>query len=335
MPRLARFAPCLVAVVLATAPALAQDSNEELYDRAFQEGLRSLSARRLDESIRLFGECVRIYPDRPVSYYNLACAFSLKQDPARAVEFLRQSFEKGFQDLAHMGRDMDLEPIRRSPAYRKAMGEFEEKLLALSPEPLSALPDSAAGAPLLVFVHDGGDDPRKGLETMQGAFPGWAVLAPRGVHDRARDVYLWDQRGEFLVTQRLRAFLAAHQELDRRRVVIVGEGVAGRLALSVAVHNPDLISGALVAGEGLHVAVDDVDLAGSRAYLVVHERNPSQVAGGELARDAFARAGRDVVLERYKLDKPLSKDQALLLRGVAWLQGKEVTLPGAGAEREF
>ena len=322
--------------LLLAGPASAQQqqpSKEERYDQAFQAGLQLLTDRKIDASIRAFGMCVQLFPDRPVAYYNLACAYSLKKDEQKAVEFLRQSFAKGFQDLSHYQRDMDLEPIRRGPAFRKAFSEFASKVLGGLEPALSHVP-AGAKAPVLVYVPDLRDDPSKQLEDLRAAFPEWAILVPRGFKDPQRGIYYWDQRGEFVVTQRLRTFLREHPQVDASQAVIVGEGIAGPLAVQVAVHNPDIIGGVLAAGAGLEGAVD-ADLSDTRAYLVVHEKDPRQVAGGIVARNAFAQAEAAVVLERYMLDKPFSKDRALLLRGVGWLRGKRVTLPGAGDEHEL
>jgi tetratricopeptide (TPR) repeat protein len=320
-------------VVSAPTEALAQaPSREEQYDEAFRAGLQLLTVRKIDESIRAFNVCVRIFPNRAVSYYNLACAFSLKKDETRAVAYLRKSFEKGFKDVAHMRRDMDLQPIRRTPAFRKAMAEFSENVLSDIEVPLTHIPATVTS--ILVYVPDVAGDPEKDLESLRTAFPSWAILIPRGPKDPQRGSYFWDQRGEFIVAERLRGFLREHK-VEAKNVLVAAEGSAGQLALMVAANNPDLVGGALAAGSNLHAAIGDADLSGTRAYLVVHERNPRQIAAGTIARNAFAKAKSPVVLERYKLDKPFSKDRALLLRGIAWLQGKQVTLPGSGKEQEF
>lgn len=335
LPLRAPLLALLLGLFLAS-PGLAQQqqpSKEERYDQAFRAGLQLLTDRKIDASIRAFAACVRLFPDRPVAYYNLACAYSLKKDAQKSVEFLRQSFEKGFQDLSHYQRDMDLDPIRRSPAFRKAFSEFEAKVLGGIEPALSHVPEGSK-APLLVYLHDLRDQPTKQLEELRAAFPEWAILVPRGFKDPQRGVYYWDQRGEFVVTQRLRTFLREHPQVDASQAVVVGEGIAGPLAVQVAVHNPDIVGGVLAAGAGLEGAVEG-DLSDTRAYLVVHEKDPRQVAGGIVARNAFAEADSSVVLERYMLDKPFSKDRALLLRGVGWLRGKRVTLPGAGEEHEL
>ncbi|RMG14696.1 MAG: hypothetical protein D6731_09880 [Planctomycetota bacterium] len=331
------FALCAVALVLACAPAtsLAQGTQREraeAYRRAFVEGLEALSARRLDEAERAFKACVEIFPQQPVAHYNLACTYSQAGKEAQAVTELRECFRLGFKDLTHMARDVDLDPLRRSALFRKALSDFEAELRADLAPPLLREPEGEGRYPVLVFVPDPGDDAEQRLRELAPAFAELGLVVPVGV---ARDPRADDSSGEWRLVTVVREALAAHPRADRDRVYLVGEGNAGALALTAAVQHPDLFAGVLAAGPGLDAAVTDVDLSGARAYLVVNAEDPAEVAGGESARDAFAEAGGHVVLERYPLGRPFSRDRALLLRGLGWLRGLTVRLPGAGELKDF
>jgi hypothetical protein len=71
--------------------------------------------------------------------YDAACIFSLasatvKEDvklqeryAARAMELLRQAVQKGFQDVAHMKKDTDLDPLREREDFQKLIRELEAK----------------------------------------------------------------------------------------------------------------------------------------------------------------------------------------------------------------
>lgn len=325
----------VLALLLTAAPAArAQDpaARQAEYSEAFSAGLDAITRRDLARSEALFKRCVELMPDEPVAYYNLACTYSLGEKTDLAVQMLRDAFQRGFVDVSHMSRDLDLDPIRRTPAFRGALKEFETTLLNQVGPALTHVPEGAP-AGVLVWVHDQGAAPARELERLRTVLPGWAILVPQGL--QARSGFAWDDRVEFVVVERLRAFSA---ELGARapRALIAGEGAAGAMALLVATQHPELVAGVLASGPRLGSAVqDDVTPSGMRAYLVVHREDPAQLEQGVRARDHFVRAKSPVVLERYPLARPLEQDRAVLLRALSWLQGQPVQLPGAGVELTF
>ncbi len=321
-------APAQVARAQAPQPSAADREAE--YLAAFEAGLEALTKRELARSETLFKRCVQLFPDRAVAHYNLACTYSIAGKLEPAVAALRTSFERGFIDLAHVARDTDLDAIRRSPAFRAAVSELEQRLLADVGPLLTHVPEGAPrGA--VVWVHDQGARPEADLAMLRAALPDWVVLVPQGVAT-PRGV-AWDGRCEWLVTTRLRAFWAERGAALRAHVV--AEGALAPQALELAANNPDLFQGVLAAGSNLGYAARGAELAGLRAYLVVAREDPGEVAQGVVARDAFLAVGAPVVLEHYPLPKGLSKDRALLLRGLGWLAGSDAKLPGAGEELPF
>lgn len=342
----ARLIPALLLCLSAFAlPAYAQqrpprpaaEAPEQEYDRLFRLGLKALTERNLPIGVRIFKRCITLFPDRAVSYYNLACAYALQGKTAPAVEQLRLSFEKGFQDVSHLERDMDLENLRRTPAFRKAMSDFKTTVMKDFDRPLTHVPEAQGKAPILVVIHDQGGKPTSDMIELKEAFPGYAIVMPLGKLDPSKNAHNWDQRAEFVITSGVRTFLEEEaKHLDTERLYVIGEGVAGRIALQVAVQNPELATGGvLVAGSGLEAPVSDTDLSGLKVYMVVNEQDQREVIGGIIARNALADAGCPSVLERYRLPKPFTKDRAVMLRGLGWLQGKKVSLPGAKGSREF
>jgi predicted esterase len=337
-----RLVPLALALALA-APALAQqqppaEDKQSEYQRRFAEGLDALHRRDLKRGEAAFKRCLELFPEQPVVHYNLACTYSLAEKPDEAVTFLRQAYERGFVDLSHVGRDTDLDAVRRTPQFRALLTDLEQRTLASVGPALRHVPEPAvAGAPILVWIHDQGGLPQSDLDGLRSIFPGWVILAPQG-RPGPRQGLVWDDRVEFVVVERLRA-LRAELKLDdpetRRRTFVVGDGAAGALAVLVAAQHPDLFGGVLAAGPRLHVALADVEPSGLRAYLVVRRDAPEEVEAGVSARDALVRAGSAVVLERYPLPKPLEKDRAVLVRGLGWLKGDAVKLPGAGVEQSF
>jgi predicted esterase len=313
-------------------PPPTPEQKQENFSRAFVSGLELLTNRKLKAAEEAFKSCAEIFPERPVAYYNLACTYSLGDRSNEAVDALRECFQRGYRDLAHMARDMDLDPIRKSPAYRRAMSDFAEELKTGTNEALVHEPKGSEPYPVLVWIHDVGANADKDLSELRKVLPTWGLFLPQGAAQNPRGN---DSSGEFRVISEVRRLLDTHSRADRRRVFVVGGGVAGSLVVGSAAHNPDLFCAVLASGPGLGNSVSDVDLSGTRAYLVVHKSDPVEVAGGEAARNAFAKAGSAVVLERYPVASPLSKDKAMLLRGVSWLKGNAVTLPGSGKSEAF
>jgi hypothetical protein len=46
---------------------------------------------------------------------------------SKAVEHLRKAFQYGWNDMAHIRKDTDLDPIRDLPAFKALLAEFEKK----------------------------------------------------------------------------------------------------------------------------------------------------------------------------------------------------------------
>ena len=79
-----------------------------LYERGLEVDLRLTTLRAAD----------------PLSWYNLACSYSLLKRIDEAVEALRHAFELGYRDLAYLQKDPDLASVRHSPKYRQLLESF-------------------------------------------------------------------------------------------------------------------------------------------------------------------------------------------------------------------
>jgi len=55
----------------------------------------------------------------PLSWYNLACSYSLLRRIDEALQALRRAFELGYVDVQHLQADPDLANLRQSPQYRQ------------------------------------------------------------------------------------------------------------------------------------------------------------------------------------------------------------------------
>lgn len=74
-----------------------------LYEKGLQVDLRLLALRGHD----------------PLTWYNLACSYSLLNRVEEAVKALRRAFELGYSDLAYLKKDPDLANVRNSESFRQ------------------------------------------------------------------------------------------------------------------------------------------------------------------------------------------------------------------------
>ncbi|MEZ6186722.1 MAG: alpha/beta hydrolase-fold protein [Planctomycetota bacterium] len=351
MPAL-RTLTCALTLALAASTCLAQgmpETDQERKDRefqlVFQEGLYALTKRDMQRAYQLFQQAVKLYPERPTAYYNLACAYSIDEDPETAVKYLRMAYERGFNDLAHMGRDMDLDAIRNTPAYRQVRAELEQAALLNVPPALSQVP-AGEKLPLYVVIHGDTDTPSEVLQQVYQAAQAQGpagVLVPQGPFEAENGGRAWRSqqeagagRMEFLVLRRLKEFLEETPSVDPQQVYLIGLGFSAYKAVSIAGHNPEAFTGVYAHGPLLGAEAGEIATK-VRAYLVVDPQDAGQVASGVEARDAIYAAQGRAVLERWSgtPNAGLTAEDGPLQRGLAWLSGQAVKLPHAGEAVPF
>ncbi|MGA9769568.1 MAG: hypothetical protein WBV94_11040 [Blastocatellia bacterium] len=92
------------------------------------EGARELTGRRqYDQAAQNLSIAALIVPDNPQVHYNLACAYALNKDKGRAIEALKKSVEKGFNDRAALETDKDLELLREDADYKRIVEDLKKK----------------------------------------------------------------------------------------------------------------------------------------------------------------------------------------------------------------
>jgi tetratricopeptide (TPR) repeat protein len=79
-----------------------------LYEKGLQIDLRLIQLRGTD----------------PLTWYNLACSYSLLHRVDESMHALRRSIELGYHDLEYLQRDPDLVNVRRSSRYRELLESF-------------------------------------------------------------------------------------------------------------------------------------------------------------------------------------------------------------------
>lgn len=56
-------------------------------------------------------------PDYEYHHYNAACLYSLMNEPEKAIASLKTSFEKGYNNIEHLDRDVDFDNLRDYPGF--------------------------------------------------------------------------------------------------------------------------------------------------------------------------------------------------------------------------
>ncbi|HVY60832.1 MAG TPA: redoxin domain-containing protein [Planctomycetota bacterium] len=129
MPTLPRALSALAALLalsvslLCASPALAQQPPrpDDQFQTLFQTGLEQLQRREFDASIDTFKKAMEIHREQPETYYNIACAYALKGEKDRAIDWFAQALERGFNDETHIEQDHDLDAIRQEPRFKEVM----------------------------------------------------------------------------------------------------------------------------------------------------------------------------------------------------------------------
>jgi len=119
----------LVAIVALTAAlggaALAQDRSQDPYKQLFNQGLELLKNRKYDESIDAFKKAIELDKTLPEGYYNIACAFALRGEKDKALDWFAESLAHGFSDKPHIETDTDL---RRDPRRAALQGAHDARV---------------------------------------------------------------------------------------------------------------------------------------------------------------------------------------------------------------
>ena len=67
---------------------------------------------RFEDGLRIDQRLVRIAPENPIAYYNLACSLALLERREDALDALDRAVELGYRDLEHLLSDEDLVALR-------------------------------------------------------------------------------------------------------------------------------------------------------------------------------------------------------------------------------
>jgi serine/threonine protein kinase len=270
------------------------------FERAFQEGITALQTGRGVEAIAAFESCLRLAPDHPVCYYNLACASGVAGDREAALAWLQQAARHHFGvlqgNLEGLDKDPDLTLLhgdeRFGELYRAMRREHDEAWERSAAPHLHLVAEQAGGAaPGLVVVLSGdrgatgperfalwrdvADGCGAGLLLLEGPLAG-TPLSWFGELDN----FLEDPWATLRQPAAVIAAFAQEHELDPRRVLLVGEGSGAPVAFDLALRAPGFFRATLLL-DGLpspsctEVQLSLTRVCGSRFRLLLGEGDAS------------------------------------------------------------
>ena len=98
---------------------------DPLYGDALKVHADNLAAKGYsNQALQADQQLVRLRPDRPIPWYNLACSYAVLGLVDHALDALERSLRLGYQDFRHLRRDPDLKPLRREPRYARLLRGF-------------------------------------------------------------------------------------------------------------------------------------------------------------------------------------------------------------------
>ncbi len=96
---------------------------------------------RDDEAEEWMNKVIESDPEAPGNYYDQACLYSRMGRLQESIAALKVAFEKGYQDLVHIGLDDDMDAVRDLPEFKALMEEYEAKHAAYLKEFELAMPE--------------------------------------------------------------------------------------------------------------------------------------------------------------------------------------------------
>lgn len=122
------------AVAAQDAPVLPM-SDAQLETEAYTLATSGDYARALP----LFEEMARRDPDSFVPPYNIASALAQLGRTEEALDALERAIALGFDDLAHLRHDPDLQPLRGTARFKTILDQWPDRMEALAQERFDAL----------------------------------------------------------------------------------------------------------------------------------------------------------------------------------------------------
>jgi tetratricopeptide (TPR) repeat protein len=99
------------------------------HDPLFADALRvhanNLAAKgQYGRALLMDRRLVRLLPDRPIPWYNLACSYAVLGMTEPAIAAISRALDLGYRYIEHLRRDPDLKSLRLDPRFVRLLRRF-------------------------------------------------------------------------------------------------------------------------------------------------------------------------------------------------------------------
>lgn len=86
---------------------------------------------RFAESLKVDEQLSRLDPRNPLTFYNLACSYSLNDQCELAAAALEKALRLGYTDFKWLARDPDLRKLRKHPLFEQIQDQIRRLKLKI------------------------------------------------------------------------------------------------------------------------------------------------------------------------------------------------------------
>jgi len=150
-------APTQAASTRSTKPA---ESTQQFMEKARRiaeinrELYKLFKAGKYAQCEPLLEKILQIDPENSTAWYNLACVHSRQRQIDETLRCLNKAVEFGYTEFRHMERDEDLDPIRKTDAYKKLLARKDEIQRARAQKILDQLQQKFGADYICQIDHD-------------------------------------------------------------------------------------------------------------------------------------------------------------------------------------
>ncbi|MBI4356070.1 MAG: hypothetical protein HY597_06460 [Candidatus Omnitrophica bacterium] len=80
-----------------------------------------------DKGMAIDLQLIRLRPEEPLAWYNLACSYSLLQRLGESLDALTQALRHGYDDVDHLRRDPDLKNLRQTKEFQAFLAKLPQR----------------------------------------------------------------------------------------------------------------------------------------------------------------------------------------------------------------
>lgn len=92
--------------------------NEEFQETYINLSTTYFRAKKFDEALKTLRELEKINASNPLLHYNLACYYSLTNQPDASLVAIKSAVELGYKNFQEIQTDPDLKSLRKAPGFK-------------------------------------------------------------------------------------------------------------------------------------------------------------------------------------------------------------------------